>query len=177
MVEMTDPRLGETVLDPAAGTGGFLAEAFAHLQKQVKTVQDKKTLQEKSLFGGEAKPLPYLLCQMNLLLHGFEHPQISPDNSLGIKITELGEKDRVDVVLTNPPFGGEEERGILANFPSDKQTAETALLFLPAHYAQAYGERAPGAEQRSLCLTERCLATACAPASKKSCLASSIFIR
>jgi len=67
---------------------------------------------------------------MNLLLHGLESPQISPDNSLAVRITEIGEKDRVDIILTNPPFGGEEERGILANFPSDKQTAETALLFL-----------------------------------------------
>ena len=67
---------------------------------------------------------------MNLLLHGLESPQISPNNSLAVRITEIGEKDRVDIILTNPPFGGEEERGILANFPSDKQTAETALLFL-----------------------------------------------
>src|SRR5438477_12841860 len=67
---------------------------------------------------------------MNLLLHGLESPQISPNNSLAIRITEIGEKDRVDIILTNPPFGGEEERGILTNFPSDKQTAETALLFL-----------------------------------------------
>src|SRR5438876_6520265 len=67
---------------------------------------------------------------MNLLLHGLESPQISPNNSLVVRIAEIGEKDRVDIILTNPPFGGEEERGILANFPSDKQTAETALLFL-----------------------------------------------
>src|SRR5207247_1162672 len=75
-------------------------------------------------------PLPYLLAQMNLLLHGLESQQINPNNSLAVKITEIGEKDRVDIILTNPPFGGEEERGILANFPSDKQTTETALLFL-----------------------------------------------
>src|SRR5438874_7063557 len=130
MVAVTDPRLGETILDPAAGTGGFLVEAFNHLSKQVKTVADRKILQEKSLFGCEAKPLPYLLAQMNLLLHGLESPQISPENSLAVRITEIGDKDRVDIILTNPPFGGEEERGILANFPTDKQTAETALLFL-----------------------------------------------
>src|SRR5205814_561694 len=98
--------------------------------KQCKTVQDRQLLQKRSIFGGEAKPLPYLLAQMNLLLHGLESPQISPNNSLAVRITEIGEKDRVDIILTNPPFGGEEERGILANFPSDKQTAETALLFL-----------------------------------------------
>jgi len=67
---------------------------------------------------------------MNLLLHGFENPQISPDNSLAVKLTSIGDKDRVDIILTNPPFGGEEERGILANFPEGKQTSETALLFL-----------------------------------------------
>jgi len=130
MVAVTNPKLGETILDPACGTGGFLVEAFGHLEKQCKTVQDRQLLQERSIFGGEAKPLPYLLAQMNLLLHGLESPQISPDNSLAVRITEIGEKNRVDIILTNPPFGGEEERGILANFPSDKQTAETALLFL-----------------------------------------------
>jgi type I restriction enzyme M protein len=130
MVAVTDPKLGETILDPACGTGGFLVEAFVHLVKQCKTVQDRQLLQQRSIYGGEAKPLPYLLAQMNLLLHGLESPQISPNNSLAVKITEIGEKDRVDIILTNPPFGGEEERGILGNFPSDKQTAETALLFL-----------------------------------------------
>lgn len=130
MVEAVNPRLGETILDPACGTGGFLAETFNHLFKQVKTVEDRKVLQEQSIFGGEAKPLPYLLCQMNLLLHGLEAPQIDPENSLRFPLNEIGDKDRVDVILTNPPFGGEEERGILSNFPEDKQTTETALLFL-----------------------------------------------
>ncbi len=130
MVAVTDPRLGETVLDPASGTGGFLVEAYSHLAKQVKTVADRKVLQEKSLFGCEPKPLPYLLCQMNLLLHGLDAPQIDPGNALRHKLTDIGERDRVDVILTNPPFGGEEERGIQGNFPEDKQTSETALLFL-----------------------------------------------
>ncbi len=128
--DVTDPKLGETILDPACGTGGFLVDAFQHLEKQCKTVEDRQLLQKRSIFGGEPKPLPYLLAQMNLLLHGLESPQISPSNSLAVRITDIGEKDRVDIILTNPPFGGEEERGILANFPSDKQTAETALLFL-----------------------------------------------
>lgn len=130
MVEVSDPRLGETVLDPASGTGGFLVEAYKHLEKQVKTVADRKILQERSILGGEPKPLPYLLCQMNLLLHGLDAPQIDSGNSLRHKLSEIGEKDRVDVILTNPPFGGEEEKGIQGNFPEDKQTAETALLFL-----------------------------------------------
>ena len=130
MVAVTDPQLGEVVLDPACGTGGFLAEAFAHLEKQCQTVQHRKALQERSIHGGEAKPLPYMLSQMNLLLHGLDAPAIEYGNSLAVKITELGEKDRVDVILTNPPFGGEEEAGIRSNFPADKQTSETALLFL-----------------------------------------------
>jgi type I restriction enzyme M protein len=130
MVEVIDPRLGETVYDPACGTGGFLVEAYAHLEKQCRTVADRELLQKQSIFGGEAKPLPYLLAQMNLLLHGLESPQIDPGNSLRFPLKEIGDRDRVDNILTNPPFGGEEERGILSNFPEDKQTSETALLFL-----------------------------------------------
>src|SRR3989442_9539451 len=130
MVEVVNPRLGETVLDPACGTGGFLGEAFQHLEKQCKTVQDRQVLQTRSIHGGEAKPLPYMLAQMNLLLHGLESPDVDPGNSLRFPLKEIGDKDRVDIILTNPPFGGEEERGILSNFPEDKQTSETALLYL-----------------------------------------------
>ena len=130
MVEATNPQLCEIVLDPACGTGGFLAEAYSHLEKQAQTVQQRKLLQENSIRGGEAKPLPYMLSQMNLLLHGLDSPAIEYGNSLAVKITELGPGDQVDVILTNPPFGGEEEVGIRSNFPADKQTSETALLFL-----------------------------------------------
>jgi len=130
MVEVVNPRLGETMLDPACGTGGFLVETYQHLEKQCQTVSDRQMLQDESIRGGEAKPLPYLLCQMNLLLHGLEAPNIDPENSLRFKLTELGDKDRVDVILTNPPFGGEEEAGIRGNFPANMQTSETALLFL-----------------------------------------------
>jgi type I restriction enzyme M protein len=130
MVTATDPRLGETVLDPASGTGGFLVEAYEHLKAQCRSVEDHRVLQAGSIRGQEAKPLPYLLCQMNLLLHGLEYPQIDSGNSLAVRLGELGEKDRVDVILTNPPFGGEEGREILSGFDQDKQTTETALLFL-----------------------------------------------
>ncbi|RWA73817.1 MAG: SAM-dependent DNA methyltransferase [Mesorhizobium sp.] len=130
MVEVSDPRLGETVLDPASGTGGFLVEAYNYLEKQVKTVADRRRLQNDTITGCEPKSLPYLLCQMNLLLHGLDAPQIDPGNALRFKLSEIGEKERVDVILTNPPFGGEEEKGIQGNFPEDRQTAETALLFL-----------------------------------------------
>jgi type I restriction enzyme M protein len=107
-----------------------LAEAFEHLKKQCRTTEDYHLLQHDTLFGVEAKPLPYLLCQMNLLLHGVEAPNIDPLNALRFPLREIGDKERVDIVLTNPPFGGEEERGIRGNFPEDKQTAETTLLFL-----------------------------------------------
>src|SRR5262249_32986311 len=130
MVEVTNPRLGEIILDPACGTGGFLVESFHHLAKQINTVDDRKLLQNRTLFGCEPKPLPYMLGQMNLLLHGLDAPQIDPNNALRLKLSEIGEKDRVDIILTNPPFGGEEEAGIQGNFPEDKQTSETALLFL-----------------------------------------------
>ena len=130
IVAVVNPRQNETVLDPACGTGGFLAEAFEHLKKQCRTTEDHRRLQRETLFGVEAKSLPYLLCQMNLLLHGAEAPNIDPLNALRFPLREIGDKDRVDVIMTNPPFGGEEERGILGNFPEDKQTAETALLFL-----------------------------------------------
>ncbi len=104
--------------------------SFEHLQKQVKSVADRQTLQREAIRGGEAKSLPYLLAQMNLLLHGLENPQIDFENSLARALGEITERDRVDLILTNPPFGGEEQRAILSNFPADRQTAETAWLFL-----------------------------------------------
>ena len=130
MVQVTDPRLGETVLDPACGTGGFLVEAYDHIAPQVATPDQRRALQCDTLYGQEAKPLPYMLAQMNLLLHGLEAPQIAYGNTLERRINEIGHSERVDVILTNPPFGGEEEVGIKANFPPNMQTAETALLFL-----------------------------------------------
>lgn len=130
IVEVIDPKIGETILDPACGTGGFLVETFEHLKKQEKTTKDHERIQKGSIFGGEAKSLPYLLAQMNLLLHGLESPKIDPQNSLRFPLREIGDTERVDVIVTNPPFGGEEEKGILGNFPEDKQTSETTLLFL-----------------------------------------------
>ncbi|SEB02303.1 HsdM family class I SAM-dependent methyltransferase [Rubrimonas cliftonensis] len=130
MVKALDPKLGEVVEDPACGTGGFLVEAFTHLNEQRKTIEDERILQNESIRGGEAKPLPFLLGQMNLLLHGLDAPEIDPGNALRHKLTEIGDGQRVDVILSNPPFGGEEETGVLGNFPTDRRTSETALLFL-----------------------------------------------
>lgn len=131
IVAATNLQLGETVLDPASGTGGFLVEAFTHLENQCQTIADRQTLQESTIYGMEAKSLSYLLCQMNLLLHGLENPQIDFGNSLTVKrYNEIGDSDRYDVILTNPPFGGEEEVSVKSYFPANMQTAETALLFL-----------------------------------------------
>jgi len=130
VVQVVNPQLGEMVLDPAAGTGGFLVQSFEHLKTQCKKSEDFEILQKNTLRGFEAKPMPFLLCQMNLLLHGIENPEIDSGNALRFPLREMGDKDRVDIIMTNPPFGGEEEPGIQGNFPEDKQTAETALLFL-----------------------------------------------
>ncbi|MFN3279537.1 MAG: class I SAM-dependent DNA methyltransferase [Paracoccus hibiscisoli] len=128
MVEVTDPKLGETILDPACGTGGFLTEAFLHLERQADTVEKRRILQEDSFFGGEAKSLPFLLSQLNLLLHGLHAPRIDPGNALRFRLAEIGEDQRVNVILTNPPFGGEEEAGILNNFPEDRRTARCSAM-------------------------------------------------
>ena len=131
MTEMIGPLLGEKVLDPACGTGGFLACAVEYVRKnEVHTARDRKALQ-KQIHGVEKKPLPHLLCMTNMLLHGIEIPtQIIRGNKLSKRVTEYKAKDRVDVILTNPPFGGSEEEGIKANFPKSFQTGETADLFL-----------------------------------------------
>lgn len=130
MVDQLDPRLGEKVLDPACGTGGFLACALEHLRQQVRSVEDGKTWQS-AVAGVEKKQLPHLLCVTNMLLHGIEVPsQIRHDNTLSRPLRDYRPADRVDVILTNPPFGGTEEPGIEANFPADIRTKETADLFL-----------------------------------------------
>lgn len=130
MVDMVNPQLGETVLDPACGTGGFLTCAIEHLRKQAKTADDE-ALMQKSVRGVEKKPLPHLLCVTNMLLHGIDTPtNIRHDNTLARPLRDYGPKDRVDCIITNPPFGGMEEDGIEDNFPTTFRTRETADLFL-----------------------------------------------
>jgi type I restriction enzyme M protein len=129
MVDMIDPQLGETVLDPACGTGGFLTCAIDHVSKQVKTTADRDVLQ-KSIRGIEKKPLPHLLCTTNLMLHGFDLPAVRRDNLLSKPYADWGANDKLDIILTNPPFGGVEEDGTETNFPQKFRTKETADLFM-----------------------------------------------
>jgi type I restriction enzyme M protein len=129
MVRQVNPALGERILDPACGTGGFLVEALEHLRPTLESVEQVRAL-EGDLRGIEKKPLPYLLGMMNLLLHEVQQPHIVRVNALARPVAEIRKADRVDVVLTNPPFGGEEEKTIQANFPEGTRTAETAWLFL-----------------------------------------------
>lgn len=131
MAQMIDPQLGESVLDPACGTGGFLTSAIEHKRENyVQTAEDEKILQN-SIYGIEKKPLPHLLCTTNMILHGIDVPvKIIRDNTLSYSLNHWVKEKRVDVVLTNPPFGGTEEQGIEKNFPSKFQTRETADLFM-----------------------------------------------
>jgi type I restriction enzyme M protein len=129
-VDMTNPRLGETVLDPACGTGGFLTCAYEHLKAQAKTPQDLE-MAKGCIQGVEKKQLPHLLCVTNMMVHGIEVPtNIRHDNTLRRPLRDYGPQDWVDVVVTNPPFGGMEEDGIEGGFPTEFRTRETADLFL-----------------------------------------------
>ncbi|MDP2448724.1 MAG: class I SAM-dependent DNA methyltransferase [Polaromonas sp.] len=144
MVDMVNPQLGEKLLDPATGTGGFLVSAIEHLRKQVHT-PDQEALLQTSVGGVEKKQLPHMLCVTNLMLHGIEVPsQIVHGNTLARPLRDYSPAERVDVVLTNPPFGGVEEPGIEQGYPSDVRTKETADLFLVLikHILKTHGRAA-----------------------------------
>jgi type I restriction enzyme M protein len=130
-IDMVAPKLGETILDPACGTGGFLSCSIEHVRRtQVKRPEQEARLQA-SIRGVEKKPLPHLLCVTNMIVHGIDVPTgIAHDNTLSRPLRDIGAKDRVDVIVTNPPFGGMEEDGIENNFPAAFRTRETADLFL-----------------------------------------------
>jgi type I restriction enzyme M protein len=129
-VEMVDPQLGEVVLDPACGTGGFLTGALEHIRPQAKTPEELALL-KASVRGVEKKALPHLLCTTNLMIHGVEVPTtVQHGNTLARPLQSYGPDDAVDVIVTNPPFGGMEEDGIENNFPTEFRTRETADLFL-----------------------------------------------
>ena len=132
IVEQVNPSLKkrETILDPACGTGGFLTCAIEHLRKQAKTEADEQFIQE-CFSGIEKKHLPHVLCMTNLMLHGIDVPSnVRHDNTLARPLRDWSPKEKVDCIVTNPPFGGMEEDGIEANFPADFRTRETADLFL-----------------------------------------------
>ena len=131
MARMIDPKPGETLLDPACGTGGFLTCAIRHMiDHHVKRPEDRARMQA-SLRAVEKKPLPHMLAVTNMLLHGIEDPSfLRHDNTLARPYISWGRDERVDIVLTNPPFGGKEEDGIESNFPQHFRTRETADLFL-----------------------------------------------
>lgn len=128
-VDMVTPRLGERVLDPACGTGGFLTASFENMRAQADTPAKLAEL-KVSVHGVEKKALPHLLGVTNLMVHGIEVPQIRHGNTLARPLRDYGPKDQVDVIVTNPPFGGMEEDGIENNFPAEFRTRETADLFL-----------------------------------------------
>jgi len=129
IVKVVAPKIGETVYDGAVGSAGFLVEAFQYMnhRKELSTA-DIKTLQEKTFYGKEKKSLAYIIGIMNMILHGIEAPNIVHTNTLGENLADIQEKDRYDVILANPPFGGKERAEVQQNFPI--KTGETASLFL-----------------------------------------------
>lgn len=129
LVDMVNPQLGEKITDPACGTAGFLVCAIEHLKKQVKTIADKQTLQE-TVTGSELKPLPFMLSVVNLITHDIAVPQITNGDSLSREYNSIRQKDRVDIIVANPPFGGVVGDGMETNFPLNYRTKESADLFL-----------------------------------------------
>lgn len=131
VVDMVSPKLGEKVLDFACGTGGYLTSTLEHFKNtgQIKSVEDNQILQE-TITGIEKKPMPHMLAVTNLILHDIDTPKIKHDNSLTKNVREYRPIDQVDVIVTNPPFGGIEEEGIEINFPEKFRTKETADLFM-----------------------------------------------
>jgi type I restriction enzyme M protein len=128
MIQVTAPKIGERIYDGACGSAGFLCEAYDHLLPQARKADDLKTLQTSTFYGKEKKSLAYVIAIMNMILHGIEAPNIQHTNTLAENLADLQAKDRYDVVLANPPFGGKERKEVQQNFPV--KTGETAFLFL-----------------------------------------------
>jgi type I restriction enzyme M protein len=129
IVQVVKPQLGERIYDGACGSAGFLCESFDYLKaKKSLTTKDLKTLQEKTFYGKEKKSLAYVIAIMNMILHGIEAPNIIHTNTLTENLADIQEKDRYDIVMANPPFGGQERKEVQQNFPI--RTGETAFLFL-----------------------------------------------
>ena len=128
IVKVVSPQIGETVYDPACGSAGFLCEAFNYMKNYVRSTIDSKILQEETFFGKEKKPLPYIIATMNMIFHGVQAPNIIRGNTLAENLSQVQERDRKDVILANPPFGGSERGEVLQNF--DLRTSETAYMFM-----------------------------------------------
>jgi type I restriction enzyme M protein len=128
ILAVVQPRIGETVYDGALGSAGFLCEAFAHMNPAATTVAQREKLQAGTFYGQEKKPLAYIIGLMNMILHGIEAPSILHTNSLEQNLNDIQERDRHDVIVANPPFGGRERVEVQQNFPI--KTSETAFLFL-----------------------------------------------
>ena len=128
MIRVLAPKIGERIYDGACGSAGFLCEAFDYLSPQATKADDLKTLQTRTLYGKEKKSLAYVIAIMNMILHGIEAPNVIHTNTLGENINDIQERDRYDVILANPPFGGKERKEVQQNFPI--KTGETAFLFL-----------------------------------------------
>lgn len=128
IIEVVQPKIGDRIYDGACGSAGFLVEAFSYLKKKAKTVDETNILQNKTLFGKELKPLPFVIATMNMILHGVEAPNIIHKDTLSENISSVQKKDQYDVILANPPFGAATADAVLQNFPI--QTRETAYLFL-----------------------------------------------
>jgi type I restriction enzyme M protein len=128
MLKVIDPKIGERIYDGACGSAGFLCEAFDYLSPQAKKADDLKTLQTRTFYGKEKKSLAYVIAIMNMILHGIAAPNIVHANTLAENISDIQDKDRYDVILANPPFGGKERKEVQQNFPI--KTGETAFLFL-----------------------------------------------
>ncbi|MFM8900801.1 MAG: N-6 DNA methylase [Burkholderiales bacterium] len=128
MIQVLQPKIGERIYDGACGSAGFLCEAFDHLLPQASKADDLKTLQTRTFYGKEKKSLAYVIAIMNMILHGIEAPNVVHTNTLGENINDIQERDRYDVILANPPFGGKERKEVQQNFPI--KTGETAFLFL-----------------------------------------------
>lgn len=129
MAQMIKPQIGEKMADFACGTGGFIISWLKELRKKVKTTSDEAKF-SSSIYGVEKKQFPYMLCVTNLLLHDLDEPQVFHDNSLLKDVLDYTDKDRVDVVLMNPPYGGSEKAEVKNHFPQDLASSETADLFM-----------------------------------------------
>jgi type I restriction enzyme M protein len=128
MIQVTKPKLGERIYDGALGSAGFLCEAYEYLRKGELTTSQLKTLQTRTFYGKEKKSLAYVIATMNMILHGIDAPNIVHINTLAENLADIQEKDRFEVILANPPFGGKERPEVQQNFPI--KTGETAFLFL-----------------------------------------------